>query len=296
MDAITLDQFAVFVAIVEEGSFAAAARKLGRAQSAITYAIQKLENQSGVTLFDRSNYRAKLSEEGRALFPRIQRVMNGYNDFRVQAMSMTQGNEAELNLVVGNLLPLSMFTEALIAFKDAFPMVHLRVNSVPVQDVSERLLKDQAKLGLTFNHPGFGAVLDSRVVTETDLIVVVAAGHALTKEKGPISPEILKDHLQIVVSNPNADRSGPSFGIIGINQWRVNEAQLKHSLILAGIGWGSMPFPMVESDIAEGKLVALTPQEWDGMNRMPRLTCIVATKRDAVLGPGARFLWEKLAK
>jgi hypothetical protein len=54
MDALSLDQFAVFAAIAEEGSFAAAARRLNRAQSAITYAIQKLEDQTGVPLFDRS--------------------------------------------------------------------------------------------------------------------------------------------------------------------------------------------------------------------------------------------------
>ena len=45
----TLDQIAVFLAIVETGSFAAAARKLGRATSVISYAIANLEAQLGVT-------------------------------------------------------------------------------------------------------------------------------------------------------------------------------------------------------------------------------------------------------
>ncbi len=71
LDGLTLDQFAVFVTVVEEGSFSAAARKLGRAQSAITYTVQALEAQTGTDLFDRSAYRPKLTPAGRALLPRL---------------------------------------------------------------------------------------------------------------------------------------------------------------------------------------------------------------------------------
>ena len=64
----TLDQIAVFLAIVETGSFAAAARKLGRATSVISYAITNLEAQLGVTLFARAGTaKPKLTDAGRAI-------------------------------------------------------------------------------------------------------------------------------------------------------------------------------------------------------------------------------------
>src|ERR1044071_5132423 len=64
----TLDQVTVFLAIVETGSFTAAARKLGRAVSVISYAISNLENQLGVTLFARAGTaRPKLTDAGRAI-------------------------------------------------------------------------------------------------------------------------------------------------------------------------------------------------------------------------------------
>ena len=53
---LTLDQFLVFTFVAEDGSFSATARRMNRAQSAVTYAIQKLEDQLGVLLFDRSAY------------------------------------------------------------------------------------------------------------------------------------------------------------------------------------------------------------------------------------------------
>src|SRR5262245_34912582 len=105
MDSLTLDQFSVFATVVAEGSFAAAARRMNRAQSAITYAIQKLEEQSGVQLFDRSAYRAELTEAGRALLPRAKRILDDVADFRLQARGVTEGVEAELSLVIEAYMP-----------------------------------------------------------------------------------------------------------------------------------------------------------------------------------------------
>ena len=68
MDALTLDQIQIFLTIVDEGSFSKAAKKLNRAQSAVTYGIQKLEAQIGIPLFDRAAYRAALTEAGRLSF------------------------------------------------------------------------------------------------------------------------------------------------------------------------------------------------------------------------------------
>ncbi|MQB27834.1 LysR family transcriptional regulator (plasmid) [Agrobacterium radiobacter] len=76
MDAFTLDQFRIFIAVVEAGSFSAAARRLNRAKSAVTYAVQKLEDQVGTNLFDRSAYRPTLSEAGHILLPKAQRVLD----------------------------------------------------------------------------------------------------------------------------------------------------------------------------------------------------------------------------
>ena len=67
MDALTLDQIRVFLSVVDEGSFPKAAKSLQRAQSAVTYAIRKLEAEIGVPLFDRSAYRSVLTPAGRAL-------------------------------------------------------------------------------------------------------------------------------------------------------------------------------------------------------------------------------------
>lgn len=294
MDAITLDQFKVFLAVVEEGSFAAAARKLGRAQSAITYAVQKLEDQSGVELFDRAAYRPSLTDEGRALLPRVRRIMEDVGEFRVQAQSMAKGIEAELILVVESFLPLSMFMPALRRFHGEYPMVQLRINAVRPQDASQQLLENNADLGLFLLSPKSEPDLESMLIREIDFVAVATPDHPLAALPPHFPKEAMRDHLQIVVSNPKAVNDGTAYGVVGVNQWRVSDVRLRYDLVKNGIGWGSMPRPMVEADLSRGDLVELRPAQWDSSNTMPRFKTVVAKRKDKALGPAGSFLMATL--
>lgn len=295
MDAITLDQFTVLQTIVEEGSFAAAARKLGRAQSAITYAVQKLEDQSGVTLFDRTAYRPTLTEQGRALLPRIQRILDDVGEFRVQAQSMSKGVEAELIVVVETFLPLSIFMSALRQFHSAYPMVQLRINAVRPQDASRQLLENRADLGLFLLSPKLEPELESLQITEMDFVAVAAPDHPLTKLPPNFPKEAMRNHLQIVVSDPEDSRDAKSYGVVGVNQWRVSDVRLRLDLVKEGLGWGSMPRPMVDAELARGDLMELQPKHWDSSNTMPRFKVVVARRKDRALGPAGTALMSALA-
>src|SRR5207237_783510 len=143
MDALTIDQFEVFAAVVEEGSFAAAARRMNRAQSAITYAIQKLEDQSGVQLFDRSAYRPVLTEAGAALLPRAQRILAELQQYRLHARQMTMGLEHEVKLAVHPYASPQLLANVLSHFEASFPSVHLHV-LVEAKDTALHALHDRA--------------------------------------------------------------------------------------------------------------------------------------------------------
>jgi DNA-binding transcriptional LysR family regulator len=79
----SLDQLAVFLTVVETGSFAAAGRRLGRATSAVSYAIANLEQQLGVQLFDRDQARRPaLTEAGAAVLSEARSVSVGVDNLR----------------------------------------------------------------------------------------------------------------------------------------------------------------------------------------------------------------------
>src|SRR5262252_7312358 len=85
----TLDQLRVFLTVVESGSFASAARQLGRATSVISYAIANLEAQLGMLLFDRrSTRKPQLTEAGRAVLSEARAISNGLHGLRAKVKGL----------------------------------------------------------------------------------------------------------------------------------------------------------------------------------------------------------------
>ena len=293
MDALTLDQFAVFVAVADSGSFAAAAREMGRAQSAITYAIKKLEDQSGTQLFDRSSYRPSLTDAGCALLPRVRRILDEVGEFRLHAHGIARGLEAEIDVVVDAFLPVSTITPILRDFHETFPMVRVRLTADWQNAAVDALMEGRADVGMIVEFGPLPSELESVVFDQMDLIAVASPDHPLASLTGKIGPDVLRDHLQIVVANPNASRNERVYGATGINRWHVSDNHIRRALIEAGLGWGSMPRTMVEDALHSGRLLQLHPERWDASNRMPRFRLSAVKRRDRALGPAATWLMSR---
>lgn len=286
MDALTLDQFTVFVAIAEAGSFAGAARRLGRAQSAVTYAVQKLEEQTGLPLFDRTAYRPVLSEAGRTLLPRARRVVEDVAAYRRQAAGIAQGVEPELTVALSSLAPLVLVTPALERLHAGYPGVQLRLLIQPDEQATASLAEGEADLALALDLPGLPAWAERIPITDLRMVFVAAREHPLARLDAPLSPEVLGEHLQVAVSVERAARRGRDHGVVGINRWYVQDVATKLALLRAGLGWGSMPRALVEEDLAAGRMVLLdaaTP--W--RDRPPALLAAIH-HRERPPGPAAR--------
>jgi len=100
IDSLTLDQMRVLVAVADAGSFSAAARKVGRVQSAISQSIQTLETTLGLVLFDRSGKTPRLTDAGKALVNDSRALIAGAQAIRARAQSMAEDVEPELTLAV----------------------------------------------------------------------------------------------------------------------------------------------------------------------------------------------------
>ncbi|MGJ8586084.1 MAG: LysR family transcriptional regulator [Marinosulfonomonas sp.] len=237
-----------------------------------------------------------MKAQGRALLPRIQRVMDDIGAFRIQAQTISKGIEAEIVLVVESFLPLSMIAPALRRFHAEFPMVQLRINAVPSQNPAQHLLDHQADLGLFLLMSNPQPNLDSLLIAEIDFVAVAAPEHPLAKLPPLFPNEAMRDHLQIVVSDPKTANDGTVYGVVGVDQWRVSDVRLRNDLVKQGIGWGSMPRPMVEADLARGDLVELRPAQWDSSDTMPRFKTVVARHKDKALGPAGSFLRTAIAQ
>ena len=177
-DPITLDQLRALVAVVEEGSFSAAARKLRRVQSAISTAMANLENQLGVPIWDRSTKIATLTDQGQAVLAAARRVLLEVDGLKRLTSGMVMGLEASVSLCVEAVFPLSALVDLCTGFAREFPAVDLRVDTQVLSAVSARVLQGTATIGVV-SPPGMAPGLERKILTVVRMIPVAGPRHPL---------------------------------------------------------------------------------------------------------------------
>lgn len=293
MEALTLDQIQIFLTVVDEGSFTVAAKRLKRARSAVTYGIQKLEAQIGLPLFDRTAYRPTLTDTGRTLLVRARRIAQEADTFRESAESLASGLEGELTIVVNSMFPMPPVLTALKAFAEQFPTVPPRVCVQNLGVPAEMVLDGTAMIGL-FPAIYSDAAMKSFPMLTMELVPVVSPDHPLAALDGPIRTHTLQQHVQLVLTDRLVPDSGSDHGVLSARNWRLADLGVKHSMLLAGLGWGNMPLHMVEDDIAQGRLQVIRPEDFDPHLARFVMSCGYLT--DHRLGPAAQWLLRHLSE
>jgi DNA-binding transcriptional LysR family regulator len=263
LETVSLDQLRVLVAVAETGSFSAAARRIQRAQSAVSHAIQALESALGVALFDRSGRLPRLTDAGRVILADAQAVIARASELKARASSIAERVEPELSLVADAMLPHAILTDSLRALQAAFPHLPVTLHTEALGAVEARLLDGSARLGIAPHWPLAPAEqLEWRPLGAITLVSVVAADHPLATHDGPIPRHELERHVQLVLT----DRSGASGnlmrGVVSPRVWRFADIGTRHQFVLAGLGFCNMPLAMVRDDLEAGRLKCIVFEGW----------------------------------
>ena len=287
----TLDQISVFLAVVETGSFTGAARRLGRATSVISYAIANLENQLGVSLFVRAGTaRPKLTDAGRAILADSRNLAIAVDGLLAKARGLISGLEAEVSLVVDVMWPAKKLVRSLDDFRRKFPTVALRLQVETLGAVTHAVMEGTAVFGISGPLELASDLLVRGPAGSVKLVPVAAPTHPLALMQGPAAAAV-RDHIQLVLTDRSTLTQGRDFGVLSVRSWRLADLGAKHALLLAGMGWGNMPKPMVNDDLKRGRLVELkieTPGE-------PVYPFHTVYRNDTPPGPAASWLMERLA-
>jgi DNA-binding transcriptional LysR family regulator len=284
----SVDQLLVLLTVVEEGSFTGAARRLGRATSAISYAIDTLEAQLGLPLFDRGTTRKpKLTHVGEAIVSEAKAVAHSVDTLRARVRGLLEGLESEVSLVVDIMYPSDQLVAALNDFHRQFPTVPLRLLVQALNGVERVIRNGDAVIGIGGVLHMDSAGLRRIEIGGVTLIPVAASSHPLALAGDESAPRAV-DHVQLVLSDRPAE--GRDHGVVSLTTWRVGDLPLKHKLLLSGLGWGGMPEPMVHADIESGRLVRLDLPDWRG-GIYPMQ---VVHKIETPPGPAGRWLIERL--
>ena len=285
----SLDQLQVLIHVVEAGSFTAAARKMNRALSVVSYTVSNLEAQLGVTLFDRATSRKpQLTEAGRVVLAEARLVVGGVSNLRAKVAGMSQGLEGELHVVLDCLLPPARIIDALTAFSEKYPTVRLYLHMETLGAVADLVLGKAATIGISGPFTADFDELHRISVGTLRMTPVAGARHPLACGVEH-SPGAAREHVQLVIYDRSPLTKGKDFSVSASHTWRLADLDAKHMLLRAGIGWGMMPLARVRDDLAAGVLVELDVPDLAPFDY--RLDAIY--RADTPPGPAASWLIER---
>ncbi len=288
----TLDQLRVFLAIVETGSFSAAARKLNRQQSVVSYTVANLEAQlGGLVLFERKAHRPRLTEAGQAMLGDARRLALGMDALQSRARGMLAGLEPEVAVAVDVMLPTQRLVAALAAFRESFPTVTLRLYVEALGSVAKLVLDRTCSIGLSGPMITPRDDLDQQAVGYVTMVAVAAPDHPLAVQPAPLPSAALREHVQLVLTDRSDLTRGRDFAVGSPQTWRLADLGAKHALLRQGLGWGNMPAPMVRDDFETGRLKQLMLSD-----RAPHRYMLTAMRRnDDPPGPAGAWLLRALS-
>jgi DNA-binding transcriptional LysR family regulator len=257
LDTVTLDQLRMLAAIEEAGSFTAAARKLQRAQSAVSHAIAVLEGHLGVTLFDRSSRMPVLTPEGQAVLEDARVVLARAERLKARARGMASGQEAEITIAASVVLPRAALVSVLRVLRTEFPSLSVRLFVEEVGGAPQLVADGTADLGIV-GAPSLRASpadgTERIAIGFVDIVAVAAPDHPLAGLKRTLIEADLLDHRQLVPTS----RALPRYANRMVQDvWEVADLAVRCDMMRAGMGWGTAPLHMVEADIAAGRLIQL---------------------------------------
>ena len=260
---LTLDALLVLDAIDRKGSFAGAAQALHRVPSAITYAAQKLEDDLGVALFDRSAHRARLTPAGRELLTDGRHLLRAAGELEARVKRVATGWETELGLAYDGTLPTGAVLDLVAEFERQGSGTRLRLASEVLGGNWDALATGRADLviGAPWDGPPGGGYR-THPLGDMEWVFAVAPGHPLAQAAEPIASSTVQAHRAITVADSSRNLPARSSGLIaGQDTLSVPDLAAKVAAQARGLGVGYLPRYMAEREQARGRLVIRRTEE-----------------------------------
>lgn len=273
-DTPSLDHLRLLTAVVDAGSFSAAARQLDRSQPAISYGIAALEAQLGLSLFQRGKRRPVLTAAGETVLAYARRLCLLSDELAASASSLTAGLEGQLVLAVDTFFPEDLLAAALADLSETSPSVSVDARVRSREQVLRQVVCGEAALGVSALDIAWPAGVEARDFGRVEIVAVVAPSHVLARHAGRIPTGALRDSLQITNRAAGEDDEARDVSVNSARLWRVGGLSLQLALLRRGLGWGYLPTHVAEGEISAGRLQQLDPatrrrgsQPWSLMHR-----------------------------
>lgn len=254
---LTLDALRVLDAIARRGSFAAAAEELHRVTSAVSYTVQKLEEDLGVGLFDRSGRRARLTAAGRLLVERGRELLAASQQLADDVRAAACGWEQRLTIALDLIYPETVLLPLVERFyrhqQEQGASTDVRIAGEVLGGPWDALETGRADIAIAPEQFALGKPFRSRRIGHISFRYVAAPDHPIFTE--PAQTIDLENYRAVAVADTSRQRA-PRSARIGKRQptLTVSSFTAKIAALESGLGIGSMPENLIMEQLRRGSL------------------------------------------
>lgn len=254
---LTKDAVQVFLAVLDQGSFSAAARRIGRVPSAVSMSIANLEADLGLELFDRRRREPQPTVAARALEAKARFMLQQFELWEAQALALSKGLESRLSLAIAPELLASDWAGPLADLALRYPSLQVEVLAAPEDDAIRLLHEDRVQLAVVFESPQYDSRECCQEMARENLLAVIAPDHPALAGGRTLSTEDLAEYRQIVVAGRSPGKAPPRF-LQAHHHWPTDSHTAALTMVQAGLGWGFLPESLVRPQLNTGSLVEMT--------------------------------------
>jgi DNA-binding transcriptional LysR family regulator len=280
---ISLEQWRALQAVVDAGGYAQAAASLHKSQSAITYAVQKIEALLKVKLFEISGRKARLTGSGEVLYRRAKGLLEEAESLEGAGRHLAAGWESELKLAVEIIFPTWLLLRCFELFAQEHPDMRIELYETVLSGTDEALIQRRVDLAICSQIPP-GFIGDALMPMK--FIPAAHPEHALHKLDRKLSAQDLRKYRQLVIRDSGSQRSRNAPWLGAGQRWTVSHKSTQIRAAVMGLGFAWFAQDTIRSELEQGLLKPLPLRE--GAELFAELYLVYADRDYA--GPGAQRL------
>ncbi|MFA7552642.1 MAG: LysR substrate-binding domain-containing protein [Spongiibacteraceae bacterium] len=256
---LTLDALEVLDAIDRKGSFAAAALSLNKVPSAISYTMQKLEQDLAITLFQRQGRKSVLTSAGQYLLQQGRQLLIAANELAMSTQQVATGWEPQLRIAVDHLLPDDYLFPLIKPLYQRHPSINIDIHQEVLAGTWEALINNRVDLIIgAVAAPSSLQGIRSLPWQSIAMVMVAAPDHPACQQPSPLTDTALQQYRTIIVRDSSTTLRSLNRGISGNkHSLYVPNMAMKIQAHCQGLGVGSVPRHLVTQQLQQGDLIEL---------------------------------------
>lgn len=253
----------VFVRVVEEGSFTAAADVLGLSKSAVSKYVSRLEGRLGARLLNRTTRRLTLTEVGEAFYGRASRALAALREAEAEVAEHAGRPRGHLRVSAPTLYGSEVLSRHLCSFRERYPEISLELL---LENRLVDLVSERVDVAVRMSAPQDSSLVMRRVA-EIPIVTCASPGY-IERHGRPRIPADLREHDCIIYTLMSRihewlyyDDEGRPYAVPVRGHFHTNGDQAMRQAGLDGFGILRMPKLFVQESVDEGRLVQLWPDD-----------------------------------